>query len=362
LIVGVIKNYKWEVVAPFFTTFKKVGFDNCDCVIFVENITQETINKIKNFDVRVIKIKGIIEANIINYRYKLYEDFLKNNPDKYNLVLAIDIRDSIFQKDIFKYYENNKSFLVLAIEDDYLNHPINKMWIIEAFGNNIYKIIENERIVCSGTILGSANKFLEFSSMIWKIANTNNYSRHNWNDQAIVNYLVYYKLFLNDCIIKNHNKDGLILTLATATPKSFFIDYESNILNGKGEIASVIHQYNRHQKIALRVIYKFCPGYLYSVVIRDNPLHPGKSPAGLDNSGCAYNFFSLDRSHIIHVPLHGRAAVSRGGRGNPADCVRQGEEYASMHRVERIQMLLFQTNPARAVTIGQLQDFHSHFF
>jgi hypothetical protein len=259
LIIGVIKNYKWEVVAPFFTSFKKVGFDNCDCVIFVENITQEIINKIKNFDVRVIKIKGIIEANIINYRYKLYEDFLKNNPDKYNLVLAIDIRDSIFQKDIFKYYENNKSFLVLAIEDDYLTHPINKMWIIEAFGNNIYKIIENERIVCSGTILGSANKFIEFSSMIWKIANTNNYSRHNWNDQAIVNYLVYYKLFLNDCIIKNHNKDGLILTLATATPKSFFIDSESNILNGKGEIASVIHQYNRHQNIALRVIYKFCP-------------------------------------------------------------------------------------------------------
>ena len=266
LIVGVIKNYKWEVIAPFFTSFKKVGFNNCDCVIFVENITQETINKIKNFDVRVIKIKGIIEANIINYRYKLYEDFLKNNPDKYNLVLAIDIRDSIFQKDIFKYYENNKSFLVLAIEDDYLNHPINKMWIIEAFGNNIYKIIENERIVCSGTILGSANKFLEFSSMIWKIANTNNYSRHNWNDQAIVNYLVYYKLFLNDCIIKNHNKDGLILTLATATPKSFFIDYESNILNGKGEIASVIHQYNRHQKIVLRVIYKFCPELKKSIL------------------------------------------------------------------------------------------------
>ena len=62
-----------------FYSFKKVGFDNFDCAIFVENITQETINKIKNFNVRVIKIKGIIEANIINYRYKLYEDFLKNN-------------------------------------------------------------------------------------------------------------------------------------------------------------------------------------------------------------------------------------------------------------------------------------------
>ena len=69
--------------------------------------------------------------------------------------------------------------------------------------------------------------------MIWKIANTNNYSRYTWNDQAIVNYLAYYKLFLNECIIKNYNKDGLILALATSNLNNFFIDSERNILNDK---------------------------------------------------------------------------------------------------------------------------------
>ena len=71
--------------------------------MFVENLTQETINKMESYNVTIIKIQRTIKALIINYRHKLYEDFLRNNTDKYNLVLSIDVRDSFFQKDIFKY-------------------------------------------------------------------------------------------------------------------------------------------------------------------------------------------------------------------------------------------------------------------
>jgi len=103
LILGVIKNYDWNAIYPFFMSFKNAGFNNCDCVMFVNEITQETINKISYFGVKVIQIERLINAKLVNYRFKLYEDFLRNNPDKYNLVLTIDVRDSIFQKDIFKY-------------------------------------------------------------------------------------------------------------------------------------------------------------------------------------------------------------------------------------------------------------------
>jgi len=102
VILGVILNYDWEIIAPFFISFKKVSFNNCDCVMFVENITQESINRIESFNVKIIKIQRTIKARIINYRHKLYEEFLRNNTDKYNIVLSIDVRDSFFQKDIFK--------------------------------------------------------------------------------------------------------------------------------------------------------------------------------------------------------------------------------------------------------------------
>ena len=60
-----------------------------------------------------------------------------------------------FQKDIFKYYENNKSILVFALEDENFSSRVNKNWFIDAFGKNIHKTIENERIICAGTILGT---------------------------------------------------------------------------------------------------------------------------------------------------------------------------------------------------------------
>ena len=187
LVLGIILNFDWKTISPFFISFQKVHFNNCDCVMFVENLAQETINKLVSFNVTIIKIQRIIKARIVNYRHKLYEDFLRNNTDKYNLVLYIDVRDSFFQKDIFKYYENIKSFLSFAIEDDYLSEISNKDWIIDAFGYNVYNDIKNERIICGGTVLGSLDKIMELSSIVWKIMNQSDYSREKWTDQAVIN-------------------------------------------------------------------------------------------------------------------------------------------------------------------------------
>jgi hypothetical protein len=232
--------------------------------MFVKNLTQKTINKIKYFNVKIIKIQEPINNRIVNYRFKLYEDFLRNNRDKYKLVLFIDVRDSFFQKDIFKYYENIKSFLSLSLEDGYLSHFLNKRWIMKSFGSKIYNRIKHERIICGGTILGSLDKVLKFSSKIWKIINKSDYSRKKCNDQAVINYLIYYKkLFANDTIIRNENKDSPFLTLGISKPESFMIDSEDNILNIKGQIPAVIHQYDRHKIIKIKVLKKYSNNNVY---------------------------------------------------------------------------------------------------
>ena len=235
VILGVIINYDWKTIAPFFISFKKARFNNCDCVMFVKNLTKKTINKIESYNVTIIKIKRTIRARLINYRHKLYEDFLRKNTDKYNLVLLIDVGDSFFQKNIFKYYENiSKSFLSFSLEDGYLSQKINKNWIKKAFGNKVYNAIKHERIICGGTVLGSLDKIMEFSSIIWKIMKQSDVSRKKWIDQAVINYIIYYKkLFSKITIIRNENKDSPFLTLAISKPQSFIIDSEGNILNIK---------------------------------------------------------------------------------------------------------------------------------
>lgn len=55
----------------------------------------------------------------------------------------------------------------------------------------------------------------------------------------------------------NENKDSPFLTIGISKPGSFLSDIEDNILNIKGEIPAVIHQYDRHKIIVIKVLKKF---------------------------------------------------------------------------------------------------------
>ena len=53
----------------------------------------------------------------------------------------------------------------------------------------------------------------------------------------------------NNCLIKSDNKDGRVITIALTRSEDIKFDSQKNIINGKGEIAAVIHQYDRKPKI-----------------------------------------------------------------------------------------------------------------
>ena len=206
LIMGTIVKYNWEAVAPFIISFKLAEFENCDCVMFVDQITQNTTDIIKSYDVIVYPVyyeNGSPKTVINNYRWKIYGDFLNNNKNKYNLILTIDVRDIIFQYDIFKLYKNYKPFLGLAMEDDNITEIFNSNWMIKAFGFEIYESIKNKRIFCSGSILGTSNIIYEFSRKLWEIIESKLSQNIEIKDQAAANYLIYYKKYLNDSIIKS---------------------------------------------------------------------------------------------------------------------------------------------------------------
>ena len=258
LLIGAFKKYKWHKVAAFFESYNKSNFTNCDCVMFVEKVSKSTINKLKNLGIIVLPIPNKYKKYmIINYRWKLYEEFINNNTNKYDLVFAADIRDTFFQQDVFKFYNSSKPFLGVGIEDSILNEKRNKDWLIDAYGEDIYKSIENERIICVGTIWGTSDKFSEFCKYMWDSLKTERAVKINLLDQPPANYLIYHKQLFNDCLVKSENKDGAVMTIGLASNLKF--DSEDNLLNFKGEIASVIHQYERHPSIVKKVMNKYCP-------------------------------------------------------------------------------------------------------
>ena len=254
-ILGVITKYSWETVSPFFKSLIKSNFKNCDIVIFVRAVSQILINNLKKIGALVYSVpEEYKNISIINGRWKLYADFLRNNRDKYNLIFCADVRDTIFQKDLFNYYENNTNFLGLAIEDGTLNQHYNKRWLINYCGVECFEKIMTERIVCAGSMWGTIDKLIQFSDILWEKLSNNK----NTTDQGLVNYLIYYEKIFDDYLVKSDNY-GPIMTIALSRGEDIHLDSENNILNLKGEIASVVHQYDRKHDIALKLKKKFCP-------------------------------------------------------------------------------------------------------
>lgn len=182
---------------------------------------------------------------------------IKRKKNKYKLIFSADIRDTIFQKDIFKYYEENKPFLGVALEDGTINSLINKNWIIKYVGKEKHNKIKNERIICVSIIWGTYKMFLNFSEIFRKRLLEN----PNSIEQGIANYMFSYEKLFNDVIIKSDNY-GPAMTIGKTDPHNIILDSQNNILNFGREIAPVVHQYDRKKNIVKKVIQKYCPEIL----------------------------------------------------------------------------------------------------
>jgi hypothetical protein len=82
------------------------------------------------------------------------------------MVLHVDIRDTYFQKDFFKYYKNKKHFIGVALEDGNMTDKISSSWMKNQYGKEIFEELKNKTIICSGTIWGTVDKFLELTKNI----------------------------------------------------------------------------------------------------------------------------------------------------------------------------------------------------
>lgn len=260
VILGIIQKYSLNKILPFFKSFIKANFHNCDVVMFVRDVPIIIPNYLKSIGVNVYEISNNYKnINVINLRWKLYLNFLIQNRHKYKLVMHCDIRDTILQKDIFQYFENYQPFLGIALEDGILDEKLNKKWIVDYAGVEIHKKIQNERIICIGTLWGTIDRFIEFSNYFWYKLIKNQTSI----EQGIANYIFYYEKMFNNCLIKSDNY-GPVMTIGLSNSENVTFDSQDNILNLKGEIAAVIHQYDRKKNITMKVINKYCPELKYN--------------------------------------------------------------------------------------------------
>ena len=79
LILGIIENYSFNTILPFFKSLIKANFDNCDIVMFIRYVSPKIITYLRNIGVYIFSIpKKYIKVSSINVRWKMYTDFLKD--------------------------------------------------------------------------------------------------------------------------------------------------------------------------------------------------------------------------------------------------------------------------------------------
>ena len=233
----------------------KAEFENCDFVMFTKNIPEETLKNLNLYRVTTYPVPEQYLSSryaISSYRWKIYEEFLLKNKDKYNMVFTLDIRDSFFQKDIFQYFDYNKPFLGVFFEDGNLTENINKNWLKKFLNEKDFNKIANESVICAGAVIATTDKFIELAQAEWEILK----DRRDINDQSLLNYLIYHKKFMNDCLIKKDCNSGPLVTVGISKREMIF-DKDDNMLTFNGDIAAAIHQYDRRKNIIQKMAKKF---------------------------------------------------------------------------------------------------------
>ena len=192
------------------------------------------------------------KISVTDYRWKIYNDFLKIRRGRYNIILSIDLKDSIFQSDIFKLYQDYAPFLAFSYEKGNINEGITGYRILKVFGKELYETIKNKRIINAGVIWGTEDEFFRFSHILWEKLLI--YPQNG--DQYIVNYLIYHENLFKERIIFS-DEYGPVITIGITKRDHINLDSENNILNFRNQKASIVHQYDRHNDIKLEYYYFF---------------------------------------------------------------------------------------------------------
>src|SRR5262249_46053593 len=170
-----------------------------------------------------------------------------------------------FQKDPFNFSIGEKLCCFLEREGVSLGqHPDNAGWVEFAFDKPTLERLSDNPIACAGITIGPTNLIIDYlEKMIdlfmrapgkaWEVAlpvagQTSAFQKSRAIDQAVHNYLVFEGLLPELTLYPNDG--GPVLTLGIEDNVS--LNNSGLIVNKRGDIPNVVHQYDRHWHVAKR--------------------------------------------------------------------------------------------------------------
>ncbi|MDE2001610.1 MAG: hypothetical protein KGI60_03560 [Patescibacteria group bacterium] len=262
VVIGLIKGYDFEILRPFVMTLKKTGYAG-DVVFFHAQTDKGTLEKLKDLGVILIPFdekfpygadaggherwsgERMKNLGIYCLRYLLAYRYLAANENKYKRVMLSDTRDVIFQKDPFDFSVHPLCCFIEHEGSEIQDSPVNAEWIRTGFGPEEFEHLRHKPIICSGITIGSTQGILRYLEIFLDtIVNKDVPAHLRGMDQGIHNYLIHEGK-VESSLYKNN--EGPVFTLGLEDDVRLKGGY---IHNANGGIPNVVHQYDRHWRLA----------------------------------------------------------------------------------------------------------------
>lgn len=253
LVLGTAWGYKVDQIAVFVESWKKYMSNSSDLILLVEpDVAQDKLNYLleAGVDVRFYTAGYFVPSAIHNTRYFKYLDILLEARGIYDRVFHSDVRDVAFQGNIFDEIQpkENEADLFVNEEDPAANlgERFNKYILTSNYGEAVAKELEPNRILCSGTTLGSQEMIIQYIVTLMNQRDIKKMMEVGGipDEQAPYNYLFYKNLIPHT---KLENGVG-VGTLCLVHPNQLQI-LDDGRVSVYGKIPSVIHQWDRHNLV-----------------------------------------------------------------------------------------------------------------
>jgi len=239
-VLGMADGYDWPTLEAFVRTLRESGYRD-DLVLFGNHISTLLRRKSLEFEVQWMHFDALPYRPEIA-RYFLYAEHLRNR--HYRDVFLTDTRDVVFQGNVF---EEIPTGVVFFEEDPSMTVgrcPYNHQWVTGCYGENA---IANEAIICSGTIFGKQEDLQAFLRIFIAEVQRLEQQARVLVDQAIVNQLVRTGRIPNCTVLSNDMT--LVQTLGYVRAARLV---QGRVVNSRGDVVRVLHQYDRSQHAELR--------------------------------------------------------------------------------------------------------------
>jgi hypothetical protein len=228
--------------------------------MLVYEITQDTIDYLNNKG--WILIQSEPQQHIILQRFRdMYQLLHQYETD---VVIWVDVKDIVFQKDPTEWLNNNMNKDILAFSESLKFGD--EEWARLNAGTSFpmeWEWLQTKEIHCAGTIVGKKEAIRDLFIDIyrWSLTTSN---PQQLADQAAYNILIHLHQF-KDIVQFVKQQEGFAAQLHLKLKKGGNLPYTEELVtidgdevkNSKGELFTLVHQYDRDEELKKLIETKY---------------------------------------------------------------------------------------------------------